>query len=748
MLNRFCQTLTKRSKAFLHPSPLSVSIIRRKFLPSYLRPVYTFDNMSLPAPDQRLKDFRGRLDHYKVDAFIQGTNDAHHSEYVAERDKRLAYLSCFDGSAGTIVVTANEARLWTDGRYFNQAGKQLSNDWKLMKMGLPDTPSVTKYILNFLTENDQGTKLKYGGRIALDARLFSVSFCNSLNKELRELGVKESIVCLENNPIDEIWGKNQPDMPDAPVFIHDLKYCGVSAKDKISQMQAKINGEKNCFGLIVTSLDHIAWLLNLRGNDIVYNPVFFAYAIVTSNDCHLYIDSKKLKGVTKKAENSGKSGKDESKDNSNNNDCVRDWENDEKELTSHLNDAKVTIHEYNDFFKDLRSMIKENENKERNRFWIDTRKCSFAIADCVPQKLRLLKDDPIELAKSIKNETEINGIRYCHIRDGAAKTKFFAWIEEMKKKDVKLLEKHTEWSFAEKLKDFRAYVFFLLNMYIFLVALFFYFVCCFVFLNREQDLFVDLSFETISSISGNGAIIHYSPSEDNHSKIEANEIYLLDSGGQYLDGTTDVTRTTFLGDLKALNNYKAPKIREYYTRVLKGVIALDSLIFPENSKGPLIDAVARQYLWQIGLDYRHGTGHGVGCFLNVHEGPQGFSASSYRRSLYEYGIRENMLITDEPGYYRDGEFGIRIENVMVAKKHEIPKEEVDKYEKNLKFLTFETITMVPIDKNLMLLDIMTPQEIEWVDTYHQIVEKNLTPYMKQDFEKEFLKQACAPLKKA
>ena len=297
----------------------------------------------------------------------------------------------------------------------------------------------------------------------------------------------------------------------------------------------------------------------------------------------------------------------------------------------------------------------------------------------------------------------------CHIRDGVAKTKFLSWVNDLCKSGKNELSKWNEYTFAEKLREFRA----------------------------KNKLFVDLSFETISSIAGNGAIIHYAPTESNNAPIKPNEMYLLDSGAQYLDGTTDVTRTTFL----SVNNGKPTAHQiECYTRVLKGVINLSLMIFPENTKGPLIDAIARTHLWEIGLDYQHGTGHGIGCFLNVHEGPQGFSASTYRKQLYKYGLTKNMFITNEPGYYETNNFGIRIENVMqvihIKTKYNFNKQQ---------YCGFKSITMIPLDKKLIDTSILSNKELKWINEYHKNVYKNLINYMETDNQKKFLKDCTSPL---
>jgi len=626
--------------------------------------------MSLPSPPQRLAAFREQLTKSNIDCFIQSTADAHQSEYVCDRDKRIAFLSAFTGSAGTIVVTQKEALLWTDGRYFLSANAQLSDDWTLMKMGLPETPSVPKWIA---ANADIA-------QIGVDPLLTSPTYHKRLCAAIA-VAPQKKVIFVGSNPIDAVWADAQPPMPSQPIFVHEAKFSGQSTQHKIEAIRAEL-AKKGIFGLIVSALDEIAWTLNLRGSDILYNPVFFAYLIITADDARLFVDANKLKSDS-------------------------DEEKNENGASAHLTANSVAVGDYGDFLRDLTAMV---NNDGARKFWIDPSKCNLAIREAIPQSQRHEGDGPIALMKALKNETEIGGFRACHIRDGAAKSRFFAWIAQLRAEGKEAIEKHSEWTFAEKLLSLR----------------------------READLFVDLSFETISSVGPNGAVIHYAPSEKENAQITANEMYLLDSGGQYLDGTTDTTRTTWLG----VDGAKPSAHRkECYTRVLKGVIALTKMVFPYNTKGPQIDSVARAFLWQIGLDYRHGTGHGVGCFLNVHEGPHGFSASTARRGLYEYGLRTGMIITNEPGYYEADGFGVRIENVMVVveaqTKHRFGGQQ---------FCTFETCTMVPICKELIAEELMTSEEVAWLDAYHREVFEKIAPLMKTQYEKEWLKQATAPMK--
>ncbi|ETO22962.1 aminopeptidase [Reticulomyxa filosa] len=674
----WAKTFPVISKRFLHfrnskqwlNKPLCVS----RLFHSQLAAVYPKDmsNPKWPSPKERLLRLREQMKKDSIDAFLQGSEDAHQSEYVADRDKRVAFISTFTGSAGTVVVTQKEALLWTDGRYFIQAKQQLSDEWTLMKAGLPETPSTTSWI----AQNVKGT-------LGIDPYLTSVSGYDSLAQSCNEKQTK--IKLLDNNPIDTVWNDNQPEYPQEKVRIHSLEYAGETAKSKIEKIVTEIKKNK-ASALIVTSLDSIAWLLNLRGNDIRYNPVFFSYVLITEDgECKLFIDSKKVKAETGDKEKKSEDGNEEVKQES---------------VELYLKEqCHVSIHGYDELISHIKQIL---SNKPLQKIMCSSHCCNVAIWNTLPLENRCDKDSPIEFLKAIKNKHELNGMRDCHLRDGVAKTKFLAWIDTVKSSNS--LHKHTECTFAEKLLSFR----------------------------KDQKTFLDLSFETISSVGANGAIIHYAPTPDTCAKISEG-MYLVDSGGQYVNGTTDVTRTTHLGK-------PTPHEKECFTRVLKGVIALSRVVFPYDTKGPFLDTLARMHLWQSGLDYRHGTGHGVGAGLNVHEGPIGFSASIARKKLFEYGLREGICITNEPGYYEEGKFGIRIENVMVV----VPI--ATKYQfQDIQFYGFETITLVPIDRQLIDISLMNQDEILWLDQYHSLVFEKLAPFMDEDYQLRFLKQATAPL---
>jgi Xaa-Pro aminopeptidase len=582
---------------------------------------------------------------YNLEAYIIFTEDAHQSEYISDCDKRRAYISGFTGSSGTAVVTLTEAALWTDGRYYLQASKQLdSRYWKLMKQGLPETPSITEWLIQFLSSNS---------RVGIDPRLISKGEAKSIQTSLESKG--HQLVPIMTNLVDLIW-KDRPSSPSNKVFIHPLHYSGRDHNEKIIFIREKLKKE-GVFGLVISALDEIAWLFNIRGSDIQFNPVVISYAIVTLESVRLYIDQRKLTD----------------------------------EIIQHL--KNIQIFPYESIFDDLRSL-----SEKKMKLWLDPIKTSLAIFNAVESTNYIEKFGPITLEKALKNDIEIQGMRECHLRDAAALITFFSWLEErLIIGDMKL----TEVSVAEKLDSLRG----------------------------EQRDFVCPSFETISGYGPNGAIIHYKPELETCAELGKDNLYLCDSGGQYKDGTTDVTRTLHFGNP---TEYQ----KKCFTRVLKGVIALDTVVFPKGTTGNMLDPIARIPLWEAGLDYRHGTGHGVGSFLNVHEGPQNIS---FRDSAYKQPMELGMTITDEPGYYEDGSFGIRIENVLVTK--------LVKTEHNfggINYFGFEHITLVPIQTKLIDISLMSSNEIKWVNSYHQECLSKVGPLLSEK-ALAYLQKETAPI---
>ncbi|XP_053165918.1 xaa-Pro aminopeptidase 1 [Hemicordylus capensis] len=564
-----------------------------------------------------------------IQAYIVPSGDAHQSEYIAPCDCRREFICGFDGSAGTAIVTEQYAAMWTDGRYFLQAAQQMDTNWTLMKMGLKDTPTQEDWLVSVLPE---------GSKVGVDPFIIPADQWKRMSKVLKSAG--HALVPVKDNLIDVIW-VDRPPRPCKPLMTLDLSYTGISWKDKITALRAKM-AERKALWFVVTALDEVAWLFNLRGSDVDYNPVFFAYAIIGTNTIRLFIDGDRIAepGVR------------------------------EHLLLDSAQDAEFSIQvlPYDSILTVLKSICDTLSSHEK--VWLCD-KASYALTQAIPKDHRYLSPyTPICIAKAVKNPIEAEGMRKAHIKDAVALCELFNWLEkEVTKSNI------TEISAADKAEEFR----------------------------RQQENFVDLSFATISSTGPNGAIIHYKPAPETNRTLSTDEIYLLDSGAQYKDGTTDVTRTMHFGTPTAYE-------KECFTYVLKGHIAVSAAIFPNGTKGHLLDSFARSALWDQGLDYLHGTGHGVGAFLNVHEGPCGISYKTFADEPLEAG----MIVSDEPGYYEDGSFGIRIENVVIV----IPTK--TKYNfSNRGSLTFEPLTLVPIQTKMIHVHLLTPKECDWVNDYHK-----------------------------
>ncbi|NXK52409.1 XPP1 aminopeptidase, partial [Chauna torquata] len=565
-----------------------------------------------------------------VQAYIVPSGDAHQSEYIAPCDCRRAFISGFDGSAGTAIVTEQHAAMWTDGRYFLQAANQMDNNWTLMKMGLKDTPTQEDWLVSVLPE---------GSKVGVDPFIIPADQWKRMSKVLRSAG--HDLVPVKENLIDTIW-TDCPQRPCKPLITLDLSYTGVSWREKIVALRSKM-AERKVLWFVVTALDEVAWLFNLRGSDVEYNPVFFAYAVIGMNTIRLFIDGDRMMDP-----------------------AVREH----LQLDSALEpEFKIQVMPYGSILTELQAVVAGLLPKEK--VWLSD-KASYALTEAIPKAYRYLTPyTPICIAKAVKNASETEGMRQAHIKDAVALCELFNWLE----KEVVPKGTVTEITAADKAEEFRS----------------------------QQKDFVELSFATISSTGPNGAIIHYKPVPETNRTLSVNEIYLLDSGAQYKDGTTDVTRTMHFGTPSAYE-------KECFTYVLKGHIAVSAAIFPNGTKGHLLDSFARSALWDCGLDYLHGTGHGVGSFLNVHEGPCGISYKTFADEPLEAG----MIVSDEPGYYEDGSFGIRIENVVLV----IPAE--TKYNfKNRGSLTFEPLTLVPIQTKMIDVSLLTQKECNWVNDYHQ-----------------------------
>lgn len=560
----------------------------------------------------------------------------------------VAFVCGFTGSAGTAVITHEKAALATDGRYFNQASKQLDSNWELLKQGLTDVPTWQDWTA------DQSES---GKTVGVDPSVITAPDSRKLSEKIKKKGGKE-LKPIKQNLVDLAWGKSRPSRPSEKVKALDIKFAGKTFQDKLADLRKEID-KKKAAGLIISMLDDIAWLFNLRGNDIPYNPVFFSYATVTASDATLYVDDSKLT----------------------------------KDVKAHLGDA-VNLRPYEAIFEDVEALAKlldtngtETEAKNSKRKFLVSTKASWALHQALggEEKVDEIRS-PVGDAKAVKNEVELEGMRQCHIRDGAALSEYFAWLEDqLLNKRAKLDEVEA----ADKLEAIRS----------------------------KHEHFAGLSFDTISSTGPNAAVIHYKPEKGSCSVIDPNAMYLCDSGAQYLDGTTDTTRTLHFGEPTEME-IKA------FTLVLKGNIALELVRFPKGVSGFALDALARQYLWAQGLDYRHGTGHGVGSFLNVHEGPIGIGT---RVQFSEVPLAVGNVISDEPGYYEDGNFGIRIENIIMVKEVETPYRFGDK-----PYLGFEHVTMVPMCRKLIDPTLLTDSEKQWLNDYHKEVYEKTKAYFTND----------------
>jgi len=580
---------------------------------------------------EKLAALRKLMSKHKIDAWIVPSDDPHQSEYVADRWKTRAWMSGFTGSAGTVVVLADKAGLWTDSRYFLQADIELKGSGiTLFKEGLPDVPSYTDWLKEELTDSSI---------VGFDGKVMSVSQVKGMESKL---AAKKIGFLYQTDLIDQIW-KDRPSIPINPAFTLEEKFSGESRTSKFNRIRAEMKKHKAQYH-ILSALDDIAWTFNIRGSDVEYNPVTYSYAIISQNEARLFIKSDKLT----------------------------------KNVEQQLMKDKVIIADYDSFFEFL-------GNLPESTVLLDPVKTSQKIMDSISLSCVILEVPSIPFdMKACKNETELQGIRNSHIRDGVAMVKWFYWLYNNIGKG-----EHTEITIADKLEEFRG----------------------------KGEFFQGLSFNTIAGYKGNGAIVHYSAKPETAAKIFSEGILLIDSGGQYLDGTTDITRTITLGK-------PTEEEKTCFTLVLKGHINLGKLIFPKGYNGSQIDAVARTAMWEHYKNYGHGTGHGIGHFLNVHEGPQRI------RPENKIPLKPGMLTSNEPGLYLEGKFGIRIENLIVTK--------VKKENEFGTFYGFETVTFCPICLDLVNVDMLTRDEKHWLNDYHKAVYEKLSPSLTAE-EKSWLK---------
>ncbi|MBO4891911.1 MAG: aminopeptidase P family protein [Prevotella sp.] len=589
--------------------------------------------------NQRLSDLREVMRREHLAAFIFPSTDPHQSEYVADHWKGREWISGFNGSAGTAVVTMTSAALWTDSRYFLAAEEQLKGTgYQLMRLKIEGTPTIAEWI---------GRECGAGAEVGIDGWCSSANEVMDLIADLRRQG--GLTVRTNLDPLKFIW-RDRPAIPENPVEIYPMQYAGEAAHDKIARIRRALR-EQHADGMLMTALDDIAWTLNLRGADVHCNPVFVSYLLISTKDVTLYINKVKLS----------------------------------PEVVTYLKTEGVGVAPYEEVRKGLKDYFEYN-------ILLDPDEVNDALFKSVTREI-VEAESPVKRMKTVKNENEIAGFRSAMLKDGIAMVKFLKWIDEWKENS---LEAESEISVSDKLEAFRA----------------------------TQPLYRGLSFDTIAGYQAHGAIVHYEATPDSDVLLRPEGFLLLDSGAQYLDGTTDITRTIALGPL-------TEEQKRVYTLVLKGHIQIELCKFPSGASGTQLDILAREALWREGLNYLHGTGHGVGACLNVHEGPH-----QIRMEWKPAPLVAGMTVTDEPGIYLAGKFGVRIENTLLI----TPYKETEFG----KFLQFEPLTLCPIDKSPVISDLLSSEEMEWLDNYHKSVYDALAPHLDQD-EAVWLREACLPL---
>ncbi|MBF1567983.1 MAG: aminopeptidase P family protein [Prevotella shahii] len=593
--------------------------------------------------EQRLEALRQLMLREHLAAFIFPSTDPHSGEYVPEHWKGRQWISGFNGSAGTAVVTLEDAAVWTDSRYFIAAEEQLhGTEFKLMKDGMPGTPSIAEWLAD---------KLKYTNNteVALDGMVNTLNEVNALKEELRKLGGLTLRTNLD--PLKTIW-TDRPEIPTNKVELQPLELAGEETRHKIERIRMALRAV-HADGTLVSTLDDVAWTLNLRGSDVECNPVFVAYLLIEQQRTTLYINKEKLTN----------------------------------EVYNYLLSQQIDVEDYADVTKGLANYAEYN-------ILLDPNTTNYTLAKMVKCQEIVTMPSPVPALKAVKNEAEIRGFRNAMLKDGIAMVKFLKWL-----KPAVEAGNETEMSLDDKLTSLRA----------------------------EQPLFKGKSFETIVGYEAHGAIVHYEATPETNIPVKPHGLVLIDSGGQYQDGTTDITRTIALGDT-------TPEQRTAYTLVLKGFINFAMLKFPDGATGTQLDATARLPLWREGMNYLHGTGHGVGAYLNVHEGPH-----QVRMQWRPAPFHAGMTVTDEPGLYVEGLFGIRIENTLLTTPYRsTPFGE---------FLQFSSLTLCPIDTAPIELSMLTLDELSWLNNYHRTVYNTLAPHLDSEHT-EWLKDATKPLEVA
>lgn len=589
----------------------------------------------------RLARLRELMKREHLSAFIFPSTDAHQSEYVADHWRGREWISDFNGSAGTAVVTMKSAALWTDSRYFLAAEEQLEGtEYQLMRLKMEGTPTIAEWLGKELQDVQSP-------EVGLDGMVNSYNYVKDLSYSLRKLGG----ITLRTNldPLEQIW-ENRPSLPANPVEIQPLEYAGETLASKVVRIRKSLR-ELHADGMLVSALDDIAWTLNLRGTDVHCNPVFVSYLLIESDKVSLFVDDNKLS----------------------------------PEVKLYLQDNQVSLYNYNKVEKCLESYSEYNillDGDETSYYLWKTVKCQEIVAAA----------SPIPAMKAVKNEAEIEGYRSAMLKDGVAMVKFLKWL-----KPAVEAGGQTEISIDEKLTSLRA----------------------------EQKLFRDISFDTIAGYAQHGAIVHYEATPETDVVLKPEGLILIDSGAQYQDGTTDITRTIALGPV-------SEEMKHIYTLVLKAHIQLELVKFPDGASGTQLDAVGRECMWREGYNFLHGTGHGVGSYLCVHEGPH-----QIRMEWMPTPLRAGMTLTDEPGLYLAGKFGVRIENTVLISDYMSTEFG--------KFLQIEPLTLCPIDTTPIDVDMLLPEEIDWLNAYHHSVYEKLSPFLDEE-EKIWLENATKPIK--
>ena len=588
---------------------------------------------------ERIENLRNILNEKEIYAYIIPSSDYHQSEYVSDYFKSREFMSGFTGSAGTLIVTQDEAGLWVDGRYFIQAEEQIKgSNIKLFKMGEENVPTIEEYLIDNMPKNSI---------LGFDGKVISA---NEGKSYLEKLGFKNIDIEYDNDLVNLLW-KDRDILPNEKAFSLDIKYCGESFSSKLNRLREEMKNKKATTH-IITTLDDIAWLFNIRGNDVKYNPVVLSYAIITLDNVYLFIDDKKL----------------------------------DENILNELKKENVEIKNYNYIYEFVKE-IKENEV-----VLLDPQKVNYSIYNNIPKNVQKIDmHNPIRDFKCIKNKVEIENIKRSHIKDGVAVTKFMYWLKNnVGKIDI------SEISATKKLEEFR----------------------------REQDLFIEPSFSTIAGYREHAAMMHYSATEETDYKLEPSDLFLVDSGGQYYDGTTDITRTFALGELST-------DLKRHFTLVVKGMVRLSMAKFLYGCRGYNLDILARGPIWNEDLDYKCGTGHGIGFVLNVHESPNGFRWKVVPEREDSCILEEGMITTNEPGIYIEGSHGIRIENELLTRKQK--KNEYGQY------MDFEVITLAPIDLDAIDPELMLENEKEYLNRYHKLVYDKISPFLSEK-EKQWLKK--------